>query len=205
MLEHYEEEYDGFVVLCGGYVAFLEGLTDSFGDVDFFVISKERVTLLKLLKANSNINKRLRDSSFELCGSIIANSTNLIHANVSKTSEDIVYFPSLSEKISFNIIPIQNHRVSNWQEAAEYVLSNLSPPICAVALTSDLGRLMRLEQASLKLKYANNASIRDKLKSIKRREKYRKKTIHFGQVNSLQKLALNFLLDGANAARCHQN
>jgi len=188
MFEQLQKEYNGcYVVLSGGFAAYLEGLTNNFGDVDFFIVSKRFITTDKLARVSKRIFKTLKITEPTLYR-ITRDPEEEVLVYPSFSRKDRVFYPSLNETICYNIIPVFNKEAQNWQEAAEQVLSTFDLPICAVALTPDFRRLVRFEQASLKIKSLPKTSFVKKLRSIIRREKYRRRARHFGKVYSLQNI-----------------
>jgi len=192
MFEHYKKLHQGFPIIGGDYVAFLEGLTNNFSDISIFIVLKDGISFTEVLEGCSYTTQYLMNSPYILCGTTLSIEPCF-------KLENIVYIPSLNQRLIFNFIPIRNSQILCWEEAVECVLANIDLPICAVALTPNFNNFVRFTQASLK---HSKKTLHNQLTSSEKREKYRKRVINFGQVCSLQRLVINFIENGNFKRRC---
>lgn len=162
-----------YVVIAGGYVAYLEGLTNTFSDIDFFIFTNHCVYIgdRLLLRPKWFISEQKAEYQFFSKHIEIPFKDNVLDVNFIFKQID-----SLPE---------------NWLSAAISVLSDFDMGICAVAIYPDKNNLFRTEQASLTFRQVCGNERYTKYNQRKR--KYEKRLIHFGAPSTLAVLCLKQL------------
>ena len=211
---------DDFTILTGGYVAFLEGLTRTFGDVDIFILKRDRLkqnnfryhnrrcihdVSLRHLGRLNGFFKTLSPSLSMGCDNGPSSLISTLCGNYpgSKTRKDKIRYPALGGCITFNTIIFSKLKIENspenWLDATKKLFSIFDLNISAVALTPDFSHFVRFEPASLKLnnccELGSECSLSEYQKTRRRlrQKKYLKRKKHLGSPKSLLRIAYEIL------------
>lgn len=195
-----------FVVIAGGFATYIEGVTNSFSDVDFFIIQQveDEPLYLTQLGISPYLKRVFHLDNFEK-GTVVKTTFSRKYLEYQSPSFKVpVKYKHFV--LNYNIITVQPIVYLNWINAVKYLYFSFDYPICKVALTPDCTSLLRFEPVSLTFTHypdlclfdpgCREGRIRDRalVRSKQRKQKYQDRFVHFGTPLSLLSLAWSAIL-----------
>lgn len=184
----------GFVVMAGGYVAYLEGLTKTHGDVDFFLVyqtgrlDKEEIESLCWKALEEYPFCKNKELAYVFTTRSYGYQCKYIYTE--EGDED-------DEALLFNVIfkEVEVHP-QNWLRAAKFIINDFDMPVCCAALSPDKRHIFRPYQASLNDRFRlENRTPFSQARHDKRKKKYEERIVHFGSPSTLSSLCFNKLTE----------
>ena len=144
------------LVLAGGFAAYLEGITNSFSDVDIFVVMESKGPIF-----NTSLSA-LYTTMYYWGFAPLWRSKN-IEVIFSPDVFTMCRYPELWEnfkikmkfadgkELVFNIIFIKTNLTLSWLDSAKFVVAGFDNTFCRVVVTNDFSCVVRFQRPSLML------------------------------------------------------